>query len=318
MNDPMVFQNPQFGEIRAVDIDGEPWLVGKDVATALGYQNPSKALTDHVDTEDKLNNESLLSLGQRGGWLINESGLYSLILSSKLPTAKAFKRWVTSQVLPSIRKHGGYIAGQEGLSPDRLMAQALLVAKRTLDEQSARLSAMEVENRKLLAALSWGPPANLWLPSDLSYMLAYALAQGREDYITVLYLGYYAALAPSECFALETEEAARAVKSKRLTLPNQRTVPLNKLLIHRFRFHLPDGAGSRLLLRDSQSLYEAVSAFRDFLARYWPLASSGLGISNSCNGVAKQSPASLKNTLTNAPLSGAADPSMMDGQKEGR
>ena len=110
MNDLITFNNPKFGEVRTVEQNGEPWFVGKDVAVILGYTNPSKALTDHVDDEDKLNNETLSSLGQRGGWLINESGLYSLILSSKLPTARAFKRWVTSEVLPAIRKHGEYTA----------------------------------------------------------------------------------------------------------------------------------------------------------------------------------------------------------------
>lgn len=104
-NDLMVFQNQEFGEIRSILINDEPWFVGKDVASVLGYSNPSKVLTDHVDPEDKLNNDSLSSLGQRGGWLINESGMYSLILSSKLPNARKFKRWVTSEVLPSIRKH---------------------------------------------------------------------------------------------------------------------------------------------------------------------------------------------------------------------
>lgn len=94
-----------------LEVEGEPWFVGKDVADILGYQNASKALADHVDAEDKLNNESLSSLGQRGGWIINESGLYSLILSSKLPTAKKFKRWVTAEVIPSIRKNGGYVSG---------------------------------------------------------------------------------------------------------------------------------------------------------------------------------------------------------------
>ena len=108
MNDLKIFENEQFGSIRTVMINNEPWFVGKDVAEILGYSNPSKALIDHVDDEDKLNNETLSSLGQRGGWLINESGLYSLILSSKLPTAKEFKRWVTSEVLPSIRKTGTY------------------------------------------------------------------------------------------------------------------------------------------------------------------------------------------------------------------
>lgn len=93
--------------------DGEPWFVGKDVAKILGYANPNEALHYHVDNEDKLNSKTLssfeLNLGQRGGWLINESGLYSLILSSKLPSAKKFKRWVTSEVLPAIRKTGGYV-----------------------------------------------------------------------------------------------------------------------------------------------------------------------------------------------------------------
>ena len=107
MNDLQVF-NYEGASVRVIDRDGEPWFVGKDVAEVLGYSNPSKALIDHVDEEDKLNNESLSSLGQRGGWLINESGLYSLILSSHLPSARQFKRWVTAEVLPSIRKHGIY------------------------------------------------------------------------------------------------------------------------------------------------------------------------------------------------------------------
>lgn len=108
MKDLMNFENAEFGQMRTVTINNEPWFVGKDVTDILGYTNSSKALADHVDEEDKLNNESLSSLGQRGGWLINESGLYSLILSSKMPTAKKFKRWVTSEVLPSLRKTGSY------------------------------------------------------------------------------------------------------------------------------------------------------------------------------------------------------------------
>lgn len=108
MNDLQIFKNAEFGEVRTIVIDNEPWFVGKDVTEILGYVNASKALADHVDDDDKLNNESLSSLGQRGGWLINESGLYSLILSSRLPEAKKFKHWVTSEVLPAIRKTGAY------------------------------------------------------------------------------------------------------------------------------------------------------------------------------------------------------------------
>ena len=149
MNNICTFEHPEFGSIRTIEINGEPWLVGKDVAMVLGYRNPSKALIDHVDEEDKLNNESLSSLGQRGGWLINESGLYSLVLSSKLPGAKRFRRWVTSEVLPSIRKHGGYIAGQEHLTDEELLCKALLVAQnkiaerdKLIDEQQRQIETM--------------------------------------------------------------------------------------------------------------------------------------------------------------------------------
>ena len=110
MNDLTVFENPEFGAIRTVTIDGEPWLVGKDVAEALGYTNPRKALIDHVDDEDKGVTKCYTPGGDQDMTIINESGLYSLVLSSKLPTARKFRRWVTSEVLPSIRRTGGYVA----------------------------------------------------------------------------------------------------------------------------------------------------------------------------------------------------------------
>lgn len=109
MNDLQIFSNAEFGQIRAVEIDGEPWLVGKDVAKALGYSNPRKALADHVDSEDKGVTKCDSLGGTQQMTIINESGVYSLIFSSKLPGAKKFKRWVTSEVLPSIRKTGAYI-----------------------------------------------------------------------------------------------------------------------------------------------------------------------------------------------------------------
>ncbi len=107
MNQLQVFENKEFGQVRTVMIENEPYFVGKDVAEILGYTNPQKAIRDHVDGEDRTVNESFTVNGTRG-ILINESGLYSLILSSKLPKAKQFKRWVTSEVLPSIRKQGYY------------------------------------------------------------------------------------------------------------------------------------------------------------------------------------------------------------------
>ena len=108
----MYYERDEFGYIRTVTIENEPWFVGKDVATVLGYTDVSHAILDHVDEEDRVNSKTQgqndPELGQRGSWLINESGLYSLILSSKLPSAKKFKRWVTSEVLPAIRKTGSY------------------------------------------------------------------------------------------------------------------------------------------------------------------------------------------------------------------
>lgn len=109
-NELQIFNNPEFGQIRTVEINGEPWLVGKDVAQALGYSNTKDALARHVDEEDKRGSRIPTPSGVQEMTIINESGLYSLVLSSKLPSAKKFKRWVTSEVLPSIRKTGQYTA----------------------------------------------------------------------------------------------------------------------------------------------------------------------------------------------------------------
>mgnify|MGYP002542634131 CR=1 FL=1 len=108
MNDLTTFTNPEFGQVRTVEIDGTPWLVGKDVAVALGYAKPTDAIRKHVDPEDKGISKTETPSGEQEMLIINESGLYSLILSSKMPKAKAFKRWVTSEVLPALRKNGVY------------------------------------------------------------------------------------------------------------------------------------------------------------------------------------------------------------------
>jgi prophage antirepressor-like protein len=113
MNEIKIFNNEEFGSVRVMEIDKEPWFIGKDITTILGYTNPTKAMQDHVDKEDMSFNETLKLSRQSGAWLINESGVYSLILSSKLPSAKKFKHWVTSEVLPSVRKTGGYVNDDE-------------------------------------------------------------------------------------------------------------------------------------------------------------------------------------------------------------
>ena len=112
MTDLKIFESPEFGTVRTVTINGEPWLVGKDVAEALGYSNPRKAISDHVDAEDRGVTKCDTLGGPQEMTIINESGLYALVLSSKLPTARRYKHWVTSEVLPSIRKHGLYATAE--------------------------------------------------------------------------------------------------------------------------------------------------------------------------------------------------------------
>lgn len=127
MNELQIFNSSEFGEVRTVVIDDEPWFVGKDVATALGYADTFGALKKHVDDEDKQNCQNDSFESPRGMTVINESGLYSLVLSSKLPTAKKFKRWVTSEVLPAIRKTGSYSVKQAEQDKTREMrAEAML------------------------------------------------------------------------------------------------------------------------------------------------------------------------------------------------
>jgi len=143
MNDLKIFENKEFGEIRTVVKDGEPWFVGKDVAEILGYSNTRDTLARRVDEEDKgVANCDTLG-GNQKLTVVNESGLYSLILSSKLPNAKKFKKWVTSEVLPSIRKNGGYIVGQETMSDDELMARALQVAQNKILERDKQIETMK-------------------------------------------------------------------------------------------------------------------------------------------------------------------------------
>ena len=145
MNDLQIFKNTEFGEIRTMTIDNEPWFVGKDVASVLGYTDTFGAIKKHVDEEDKQNCQNNSFETPRGMIIINESGLYSLILSSKLPKAKEFKRWVTSEVLPAIRKHGAYMTEQtleQALtSPDFLIKLAT-----ELKTERAKRAELEAEN----------------------------------------------------------------------------------------------------------------------------------------------------------------------------
>lgn len=142
MNEVKIFNSKEFGDVRTVTINGEPWFVGKDVAEALGYSNTRDALVTHVADEDK--NTVVISDGKRGNpnqTVINESGLYALIFGSKLESAQRFKHWVTSEVLPAIRKTGGYqTSAPQG---KELLALAVLEAQKTIEEQSKAIERMK-------------------------------------------------------------------------------------------------------------------------------------------------------------------------------
>ena len=144
MNELKIFKNEEFGEIRTVQIDNETYFVGKDIAAALGYERPTKAIQDHVEVEDKDEVPFRDTIGRMQRTIvINESGVYALIFGSKLESAKRFKHWVTSEVLPSIRKTEGYIYGQETMSDSELISKALLVAQRQLEERNKQIEQMQ-------------------------------------------------------------------------------------------------------------------------------------------------------------------------------
>lgn len=268
MNELQVFQYNSM-EVRTTQQDGEPWFVLADVCKVLDIKNPSQ-LADRLDEDER----AMLDIGRQGQtWVISESGLYAVILRSDKPEAKPFRKWVTAEVLPSIRKNGGYIAGQEGMAPEELLAQALLVAQRTLERQEAALKVLEEENHALRSGRLCGPPAASWSPSELSRMLACALEQGQEGFITVLYLGYYLGLTATECFAIETETARLACEEGVLPVRGRGKLPLNDILIQRLRRHLTlDNPGRRLLIPDRRWMSQSVQAFQVFLEAFWPLA----------------------------------------------
>lgn len=158
MNELTIFKNAEFGEIRTIQINNEPWFVGKDVAEILGYSNTRDAIAKHIDNEDKKDSVAICdAIGRnRNTCVINESGLYSLIISSKLPNAKKFKRWVTSEVLPSIRKHGMYATDKLLEDPD--FAISVLQQLKAEREEKKKLTTVNQQQKQIIGELQ--PKAN--------------------------------------------------------------------------------------------------------------------------------------------------------------
>lgn len=172
MNNIQLFNNPEFGQIRTITDNDGIYFVGKDVAEILGYANTRDALNSHVDEEDKQvltsGNTTLENIPNRGLTVINESGLYSLVLSSKLPSAKRFKRWVTSEVLPALRRQGGYMLANANETPEQIMARALKIADEALKRKDALIEEMKP---KAMFADAVGASDNTCLVGELAKML---------------------------------------------------------------------------------------------------------------------------------------------------
>ncbi len=197
MNELKVFKNEEFGSIRTLEINGEPWFVGKDVAAALGYTDPSSAVSKNVESDDK----TTLLLGQAGSnyksktTVVSESGLYALIFSSKLESAKMFKRWVTSEVLPSIRKHGAYMTDnvleQAIANPDFMIG----LLQNLKEEQQKRVEAerkrdMLIHQSKLYTTSEIAKELNLKSAIALNKMLADDKVQYKQNGTWLLYSKY--------------------------------------------------------------------------------------------------------------------------------
>ena len=175
-NNMIVKTNEMFGDLRVVMINNDPWFVGKEIAEKLGYKEPRSAVSKKVDPEDRGVSKMATPSGVQEMTIINESGLYSLILSSKLPEAKQFKRWVTSEVLPSIRRDGGYIATNSDMSDEEIMAKALMVAQKTIERKNLELQEhkriIEEQKPKVVFADSVSNSNDLILVRDLAKIIS--------------------------------------------------------------------------------------------------------------------------------------------------
>lgn len=224
MNDLQTFDFNN-NEIRTLMKDGEPWFVGKDVAEILGYERTTKAIGDHVDDYDKKMLDSKtqsqfgLELGQRGGWIINESGLYSLVLSSKLPTAKAFKRWVTSEVLPSLRKTGGY-----------QMPQNFAEALRAFANQVEENEKLQLENSAMKPKALFADAVTTSDDSILIGQLAKLIRQNGHD------------IGQNRLFEWMRENDYLCTNGENYNLPTQKSMDLKIMEIKERTVNNPDGS----------------------------------------------------------------------------
>ena len=221
MSEVKIFKSKEFGNVRTLVFNEEPWFVGKDIAVALGYAKPENALSVHVDDEDKT-----ITLFQGSGsnyksntTIINESGLYSLVFSSKLPTAKQFKRWVTSEVLPSIRKIGGYITTNDNMTESEIMARAVLVANSTIEKRNERIRQLEADNAEKAREIEEAQPSIVFtqaVSGSVSSCLVGELAKLIDQN------GY--PMGEKRLFRWLRDNEYLGTKGERYNIPNQRYI----------------------------------------------------------------------------------------------
>ena len=228
MKEMQIFNNADFGKIRATEIDGEPWFVGKDVAEALGYSNPRKAVIDHVDPEDKMDGVTIRdSIGRdQNPVFINESGLYSLILGSKLPTAKKFKRWVTSEVLPAIRRHGAYMTDEKAFDVTHNSSGLADLLQQAADQLKQK--DIQIERMKPKALF-----ADAVATADTSILVGQLAKILRQNGVQI---------GQNRLFSWLRENGYLGKTGNNRNLPTQRAMDLGLFEIKESTFQNPDGS----------------------------------------------------------------------------
>ena len=233
MNDMQVFTNNMFGQVRVVQRDGEPWFVAADVCKALEID---RTATRRLDDDEKGVHSTHTPGGQQDVTIVNEPGLYTLVLGSRKPEAKLFKRWITHEVIPAIRKTGGYIAGQETLSDDELMARALLVAQNTIKLREERIKALEHSNTALEAKVEADAPKVLFADSVAASSqsiligeLAKILRQNGID------------IGQNRLFERLRKEGYLGTSGEYYNIPTQRAMDLKLFEIKKRAINSPDG-----------------------------------------------------------------------------
>lgn len=222
MNNIQLFNSPEFGQIRTITDNDGIYFVGKDVAEILGYANTRKALADHVDDEDKGVTKCDTPGGVQDVTTINESGLYSLVLSSKLPSAKRFKRWVTSEVLPALRRQGGYMLTGANETPEQIMARALKIADEALKRKDALIEEMKP---KAMFADAVGASDNTCLVGELAKML-------RQNGVDI---------GANRLFKRLRDEGFLGKYGSNYNVPTQRSMELGLFRIKEATIRHPDG-----------------------------------------------------------------------------